>query len=121
MPGERALLPCGTLDIIEENTHYKKNYEKRFHSLFPIFMSGNGLRLTGRYAFPWSHDELPLNAKSRIISTRLTDTAFSHLRESKGEASCVPPEIHLSDFSNVFLLPHSPLPVNKNTHLSGKG
>jgi hypothetical protein len=38
----------------------------------------------------------PLNAKGRTISTWLTDTAFFHPQNSKGRASCVPPEIHLN-------------------------
>jgi hypothetical protein len=32
--------------------------------------------------------------KGRTISTLLTDTAFFHPHDSKGEASCVPPKKH---------------------------
>jgi hypothetical protein len=35
---------------------------------------------------------LSSNAKSRIISARLIEAAFIHPHDSKGEASCVPPE-----------------------------
>ena len=47
------------------------------------------------------------NTKSRTNSTWLTGTAFNHPHDSKGKASCIPPESIESNSINVNLLPHN--------------